>query len=193
MNLDDKENFIKLLTAMAEVFEKEMSDIKIEYYFAALQEFDFVDVKRAANILGKTWKAWIFPRPADFREFILPNLDDASLLALEKFEKAALDPYKSVIFDDPVIHAVVDAFGGWVTACNMMDLEDWKFKRQEFVKLYKVLAKNMKGRHVPLKLVGIHETNNAGKYPLHENPLMIIGDRNKAMAWSGKAQKQLMN
>lgn len=43
--------------------------------------------------------------------------------------------YRSVQFDDPIIHKVIESMGGWVNFC-MTQLTDWTWKEKEFIKYY---------------------------------------------------------
>ena len=75
----------------------------------------------------------------------------------DAFIKAGI--YKSLIFDDPVIHAVIDNLGGWVHYCNLPEVEvKWWQKVLSFFKLYKIsegyitiFKKNANGEYEFLK------------------------------------------
>ena len=66
--------------------------------------------------------------------------------------------YKSVIFKNKVIMACVKGMGGWQAICQMPS-DEWKFQKQEFLKLYRAYHRNGKYPEVDY-LVGLSEHKN---------------------------------
>jgi len=179
----DKIEFIEIMTGLAGIFNHALSRIQINLYFDALRDLDFKDVKRAANIVARTCK--FFPKPVEFREQILPNLDAQASLAYDKLHEAYLrfSPYHSVIFDDPVIHAVVNSLGGWLKLASLT-IDEAKWYRKDFEAKYKHYAPQVRNLNVPTKLVGQFEIDNSEKFPKFVRPPQIIGDEVKALTWT---------
>lgn len=115
------------------------------------------------------------------------NSRTAGIVALAKFEEAMRDvgAYKTVVFDDPLIHLVVGRMGGWPKLCAMPESE-WKFARRDFEKMYDHAA----GEPIPLMeippaLPGIHEiANSAAGNRDAVVQLATIGDRERAALWT---------
>ena len=83
-----------------------------------------------------------------------------ALIALKELEDAMSihGAYRSVIFKDKVIMACVKGMGGWQAICQMPS-DEWKFQKQEFLKLYRAYHRNGKYPEVDY-LVGWSEHKN---------------------------------
>lgn len=183
MTNQDKSEFVRQLTGLAELFDKKISDALFEIYWQSLQELSLEDFKRAATSLALSAK--FFPKPVEFREQILPNLDAQASLAYDKLHEAylRLAPYHTVTFDDPVIHAVVNSLGGWIKLANLT-VDEAKWYRKDFEAKYKNYAPQIRNLNVPTRLVGQFELNNSERFPEYVTPPQIIGNEAKALAWS---------
>lgn len=183
MENKDKKEFFKIIAGLGEMFGKTISDTLYELYWQALKDLSFEDFNKTANSLGQTTK--FFPKPVEFRDQVLPDIAAQASLAYAKLEKAFTQAgvYKTVVFDDPVIHAVVENLGGWVSYCNLPD-EELKWYRKDFEKKYQDFAPLIvQGKIMPLvQLPGLyaadtHATSEA-KAPA------LIGDGTKILAWT---------
>jgi hypothetical protein len=169
----DIEKFAVVMAALSECFDKEISEKKLEVYFAALQELTIEQVAAAAKWLMRYRTiTGTFPLIAEFYQALEQvegqgGVEDRAELAWRKLVWAIKNHgyYASVCFDDPVIHAVVDAMGGWLKISG--DDPDWweselKWRQKDFVALYRALAK----QNAPAKpyLVGFVEASNSGQF-----------------------------
>ena len=117
--------------------------------------------------------------PAEIRESGCGSLDDKALIAYDAFTKgkSATGAYDSIAFEDKTIHAVIMAMGGWCgnEGVCMITEEEWKFKRREFLDLYKAISRNS-GREIPEKLIGLgeHSCNQNELWAKHMPPLKMI-------------------
>ena len=185
----DYQNFLKLLTALGELFDKKLSDTLYELYWEALKDLPFEDFSRAANILGRSSK--FFPKPVEFRELLMPDISAQAALAYRKVEEAFIKAgiYKAVIFDDPVIHAVMDNLGGWIHYCNLPE-DEVKWYRKEFEKHYANFAPLVATGKLkpPTVLHGFFAlasmATDSAKTPV------LIGDEQKALAWTSSVRKE---
>lgn len=188
MNPTDKLKFNIILTDLADIYDAELSDRKVDGYFEALKDLSLDDIVRATGILKQTTK--FFPKPVEFREIILPDLETQASLAYERVLKAfwGIGQYHSVTFDDRVIHAVIDSLGGWQKYCNTPDSE-LKWYRKDFERLYIMYAPQIDNMEVATALHGIYsEAHNA---TLEAKEPKMIGDVQKILEWTGKEQKAL--
>ena len=105
--------FTKILTGLAAMFDKPLTELLRDMYFGALQDLTIEQINNAGNQLART--ATFFPKPVEFRNAINGNQDEAAIAAWKKVLKAKskAGQYQSVKFDDPVIHSVIKLMGGW--------------------------------------------------------------------------------
>lgn len=187
MQSDDKRVFAAELALTAEVFGEQLSPTRIEAYFLALAEFD-VDAVRAA--LRQSVKvSRFFPKPAEIREVIEGGgLEDKAVLAWSRFLRAVerVGTYQSVDFGDPVLHATVQAMGGWLEQWRLerMDERELGYKRAEFVRLYAALSKRGPTLDAPKRLIGQAEASNVARGFLGRDPVLQLtagGDAVKAL------------
>lgn len=173
--MNNKIEFNKYITILCEVFDRELSKGAIQAYWISLEQYSDADCIKAFNRAVTECK--FFPKPAELIEFINPKRDsDAQAqLAWIEVDKAvkAHGPYASVQFSDPAIMSTIDAMGGWI---NIQDctMEDWKWKRIEFIKLYPTIK--ARGNHDIKHLPGQCEIeNNARGYNAHIKDPELIG------------------
>lgn len=189
MTEQDRAAFVTQLTGLAELFDKKITDTLFDIYWQVLEDLSLEDFKRAVNSLALTAK--FFPKPAEFREQILPDMSAQAAIAYKKLEDAfsSAGVYRTVVFDDPVIHAVVENLGGWMHYCNLPEVEV-KWYRKEFEKHYANFAPLVAARRLkpPTMLFGVfafeENATDESKTP------RLIGDHQKALAWTTQARKE---
>ena len=185
----DFESFLKTLTGLGELFDKKISDTLFELYWQTLNDLSFADFKRAANQLALTTK--FFPKPVEFREQVLPDIATQAALAYAQVERAftCAGVYASVVFDDPVIHAVLDNLGGWIEYCNQPE-DNVKWWRKDFERRYQEFAPLVKTGMIkpPAMLGGLYaadpQSSERARLPV------FVGDRQKALAWTEVVKKE---
>jgi len=113
----------------------------------------------------------------------------SGIVALTRLEDAMREVggYRSITFDDPVIHLVVMRMGGWPKLCAMV-VGEWKFIRRDFEKLYDAACREpIPVDQIPTRLAGILEISNSanghGDRPVQ---MQIYGDEQKALEWTGQ-------
>lgn len=185
MQETDFKEFSTKLAALAVVYDKPMTRDSVKLYFLTLQDLPISQVIGAFNHLARTSK-W-FPKPAEIRDAITGDVAAMAAIAYDRFLKAleSVGTYQTVIFDDPVIHAVVQAMGGWVEL-GQKQFDEWT--RKEFERLYIVYKKNPSPEATPLRLVGrIEAHNGAHGYKVPEP--VLIGDGEKIQRWQISCQE----
>lgn len=193
MDNQDKKEFVRIMTGVAEMYGKKNSQELLQLYFSALEKYDIDDVRRAFNAhVVNPDNGQFMPKPADIVRHIDGSTETAAMLAWSKAIKAVgrVGPWESVCFDDPIIHAVIEEMGGWILFCSMSD-NDVPFKSNEFVKRYRgaMLRGNIE---YPKKLIGSSEHgNNIAGYK--SKAPMLIGDQQKAqlVLENGSSKKPL--
>ncbi len=167
-NHEQNERFLFLMAAMAEACGQESTPFKEKIYAEALSDISIDVLEKAVWDLIRDRTTASFPKVGEIRERLQGKTEDAAIIALDKLEKAMRrhGKYASVTFaDDPIINAVVSSMGGWVKLC-CMELDDWKWSRKDFEKIYKAFAaRPVEHLQIPGYLPGIIEiTNSAAGY-----------------------------
>ena len=165
------------------------SAAKIEFYFKALSDLTIDEVESGALHVANTKTIKVFPTPAEIREAVKGKPEDQAVIAADKIQNAlrGVGGYASVCFDDPIIHLIIQNYGGWDKLSDITQ-DEWKWLRKEFEKHYKVYAvRAVSLTVIPERLAGIHEMINAAKQlPWPDENTVYIGDQQKALAWTGQ-------
>lgn len=179
MQISERDNFAKMLLGLAELYGKTMSKTVMKFYWQALVVYPWQDVVEAMRLHTEDPDTGQFmPKPADIIRIIKGNSQSQSLQAWSKVERAIrqIGPYRSVVFDDVIIHAVMDEMGGWVKLCKVSHKE-LPFIAREFQIRY-TAYKHQAPNHYPAKLIGLIE---------HQN--LIQGHRAESVVLLGNAEK----
>ena len=182
------------LAGLCEVFDREPTKALAHAYYEALNDLTDDQLTKAVAVVLRTRKYSKLPLPSDIREAITGDVGSAAIIALDKAEKAAAThgSYKSVQFDDPVIHMVISAMGGWYKFCCPAaygDPQDWHWKAKEFKSIYETFSHRTTAE-CPIVLYGLSDTNNgaSGSQGLGRPPVQI-GDQKKIGQWTDEAKK----
>lgn len=193
MTENDKREFAAMLQAIAEMYNRKASPDLMRMYFAALQRYDIEDVRRALNLHVLDPDAGqYFPKPADLVRILGGSKQGRAMLAWTLVDKAIrmVGPYQTVVFDDPIIHAVLDDMGGWVQLCSVGSEDDLGFRANEFRKRFEAYALHGGAPNAPAKLIGLAEAENlrgGGQPPAPQ----LIGDPEAAMRVLESGRQQL--
>lgn len=180
MKAEDKKHLGAMLAKVMSVYGKQITSGFIDVFFDALVGYDLESVRRGLNAHVQNPDSGQFPpKPADVVRLIDGTSQDQGMQAWSRVDKSVrrIGPYQSVVFDDPIVHRVVDDMGGWVKLCNTRSEEDYKFQGLEFARRYRacVIAGGV-GDNYPHYLIGVTEAENGnGGFDAPE-PL-LIGDR----------------
>lgn len=113
---------------------------------------------------------------------------NSGIVAVTRLEDAmrTVGGYRSIVFDDPIIHLVVSRMGGWPKLCAMT-YDEWKFMRRDFERLYDAACREpIPIDQIPSRLAGILEiSNSAHGHNGRPVQMQIYGDERKALEWTG--------
>lgn len=192
MEKPDLPDFAKLMMTMGELYGKTISPQLTELYWRLLEKFQWEDVKLAlqshsTNPDGGQY----FPKPADVVRFIEGSGEVQALQAWTKVSEAVqrIGAYQSLAFDDALIHAVLEAMGGWVKLCAMK-FTDMPFIGNEFQKRYMGFVLKKPERY-PKYLSGLSEIENT-KNGYSVKPPLLVGDTKKVEAVMLRGGGQLL-
>ncbi len=118
------------------------------------------------------------PMPAEIREFCLGSIEDniefRIVNAVANIRKAVTKcgGYRTIAFDDPIIHRIIRDYGAWYDFCTITTEELENFLKFEVPKAYRIYAKN-KVSNIPLFLTGRFK----------DEKITYIGDEEQAKKW----------
>lgn len=183
MQQSDYDDFAALIADVHAFYRQSVSPFGLSVWWAACQQWDLAAVRDALGRHAVNPDAGQFmPKPAYLVRLIGGRTVDTALRAWAKVDKAIrqVGTYRSVVFDDPLIHRVIEDMGGWVLMGTKTD-DDWPFVAKEFENRYRGYAGRAETPAYLRRLAGIAETENArGGHPV-ESPV-LVGDEARARA-----------
>lgn len=185
MRNEDFADFSETLMVTGDVFGKPVSDAVIKFWWTLFQPFEIDDFKRAMALhVTNTDKGGTFmPKPADIIRLIEGANGDLAAMAWAKVDRAwrTIGHMQSVVFDDPVIHAVLSDMGGWAGLMSRNSNDSWPFVAREFEDRYRAYKVMRRVPVYPAVLKGVEQIeNDANGYSKHNNPPRLIGDVQQA-------------
>lgn len=178
----DRPEFVSVLTRTAAVYRADLSADVLELWWEALADYDMPAIRQAlTRHIRNPDTGQFMPKPADVIRYMGGTTQDAALKAWAKVHKAIrmAGGYVDVVFDDPLIHAVVIEMGGWAQLCGHSETE-MPFRAKEFENRYRGLARMREIPTIPGVLLGRASTYNmAHGHP--SDPPVLIGDEAAAM------------
>jgi|SRR6185437_1357447 len=175
MKQPDFEPFCEMLDLIAEQHSKVLSPGLKALYWQGLAKFDFIAVQQAAmRHLQNPDTGKFMPKIADFVQMIDGTTQDSALMAWAKVDKAvrSIGPYQDVVFDDAIIHRVIQDMGGWI-ALGMKGDAEWPFIAREFENRYRAFKSRGEIPDYPHKLIGIATAYNEQHGLKIDHPMLV--------------------
>jgi hypothetical protein len=174
--------FVETLNGLAEHYRQpKPTDFSLRIWWESLRSFELEAVQKAfiAHINLATKDARFFPSVGGIKELLQGSVSDNASQAWTKVSKAVqrVGTGSTVVFDDHLIHAVIDDMGGWIQL-GRKETDEWPFVAREFEQRYRALAQR-EGVEYPPKLVGYFEAHN-GQQGHDTDPPVLIGDPERA-------------
>lgn len=179
MTDSDMPAFGQMLFGIALTYGKDINDFTIAAFWGVLKSFEWTEVNKAFTAhLGDTDCGQYMPKPADIKRRIEGSSREIAMNALAKLEYAVrcCGPYKSVMFDDPIIPAVINDTGGWSRFSKITD-NDYTFYKKDFLERYCAYLKKDQ-LPMPRPLLGLEALSNTSTGVNLPDPI-IIGDEKK--------------
>jgi hypothetical protein len=159
--MQDRAKFSEFMSIITEMFDRKLSKLLAEIYWKAL--IPFSDAQCIGAFDEIIISSRFFPKPVDIIEIIQGTQSnqatEAWLQVAETLRRVGT--YRSVKFNNPVIHSIVNAMGGWVQMGGIT-VDEEKWKQKEFERLYLIMRNH--DEH-PDYLAGRSEiVNTANKY-----------------------------
>lgn len=196
MDKADKTRFAELITGMAHTFRTPISAADLENYWRLLNRFPLNSIGQAIVTYCRSPEAHrFFPKPSELVALVVGSGTDQALRAWSKVIRAirGVGAYRTVVFDDPLIHAVIWDMGGWQDLCAML-IKDEPFRAKEFEKRYVGYVARPPTKY-PRQLAGISDTLNAAQGYGQVKPPTLIGDETLALQvlQGGQESSQLLS
>lgn len=158
----DREKFADLIVGIMSVYKQEVSRIQLEVWWTVLKGYDLDVVNQAlSNHVADPDAGMYPPKPADVVKHLGGTTKDRAVLAWHKTMDGVrtCGPWKSVVFDDPIVHRVITDLGGWPDFCKVTDKE-LPFLQKRFEEAYRAYAFKGDVPEHPAKLIGVFEAQN---------------------------------
>lgn len=182
MQPSDRPEFKALMTDALAFYGKDVSTFTLSVWWQACERFDVEQVRSALTAHAMDPDHGHFaPQPADIVRVLMGTMLDRSLVAWSKVLEASqrVGAYRTVVFDDPAIHAAVVDVGGWQSVCRC-ERDELPFLQRRFCDAHRMYGKRP-GFAYPPRLAGESETTNG--FNGHDSqPPVLIGDERAARA-----------
>lgn len=177
----DKKQFLVLMTAICEYYGKEASIGVIQIYWEGLKQYDLQAVSQAMwNHAKNPDNGQFMPKIADIARGLQGRTVDQGSIAWAKVDRAVrtVGTYADVVFDDPLIHRVIQDMGGWIKL-GQADENEWPFIEKRFVTAYQGYRMRSEQPAYPDRLIGMaNAQNQVSGQPMQ--PPRLLGDQDKA-------------
>lgn len=180
MTESDRDQLYELVSGVYAFYRQDCSPFALGVWWEACRPYDMSAVHDAMNRHAvNPDNGQFLPKPADIVKLIGGGSADGALMAWAKLETAVkrVGPYESVVFDDPMMHRVIEDMGGWPDFGSKKD-DEWPFVRNHFSTLYRGYRARV-GIEFPRYLPGITEMTNSSQGFVKPSPV-FIGDEEKA-------------
>jgi len=161
MMTPEKIRFSQLWLNVAELYAKKLSTVMLDLYWQTLAAYPLNAIEHALKAhLVNPDNGQFMPKPADIIRILEGNSSSQALNAWTKVRQAIqlVGSYDSIVFDDPLIHAVISDMEGWIALCQHSEAE-LNYRARDFEKRYSAYL-HKKPHLFPKYLIGITEKQN---------------------------------
>lgn len=180
MQSEQRKAFGALISDALAFYGQTVSAFALTVWWASCQPFELEQVSSALTGHAMDPERGQFPpKPADLVRVLQGTQTDRALIAWGKVFEAMqrVGAWQSVVFDDGLIHAVVEDIGGWVTLCRSTT-DELPFVQRRFSDAYRAYARRP-STTFPGRLPGVAELENrTSGHPTA--PPMLIGHVERA-------------
>ena len=155
-NSEERVRVIEALTAMCELFGKELSPAGKALFIRVLESK--ITAQETLNafssfLASADSSSSFFPKPGDIIRIVEGHPDDLIEHAWHEVISAIerIGPWESVSFN-PITNQVIQEMGGWVAISQTKSYEELNFKGHEFRKLFRLILQTKrpcKIKHLP--------------------------------------------
>src|SRR5687768_3808806 len=191
MNANDAGRFREGISGVMGFYEKTLAPFAFDVWWNALKAYDLQAVIDAFNRhLSNADTGQFAPKPADIIRMLQGSTQDSALRAWAKVDLAVrqVGTYTDVVFDDALIHRVIQDMGGWI-GFGTKDDSEWPFIAKEFENRYRGFKIRSETPEYPAVLMGIANANNARHGFKAERPVLIGSELRALQVMQGGTNK----
>jgi hypothetical protein len=181
MEIDDFQKFHDGIAGVMSFYGKSVSRFALDVWWTALRRFDLQAIVDAFNRhLANPDTGQFAPKPADIIRMLQGSTQDSALRAWAKVDQAVrrVGTYCDVVFDDGLIHRVIQDMGGWISLGARSE-DEWPFVAKEFENRYRGFSARGEQPPYPATLIGLATAHNSRKGYAPET-LILIGNEQSA-------------
>jgi hypothetical protein len=181
MQTDDFQKFHEGIVGVMSFYTRSVSTFALDIWWRSLKGHDLAAIVDAFNRHLASPDAGRFPpKPADIVHMLEGSPQDAALRAWAKVDQAVrrVGTYCDVVFDDALIHRVLQDMGGWIALGTKAESE-WPFVAKEFENRYRGFRSRNEHPEYPARLIGIVTAHNAQK-GFKTDPPVLVGNEQLA-------------
>lgn len=152
----DRERFTDMIADVLAFYGQTPSEFALSVWWQACLPHEFDAVQRALGRHAMNPERGQFaPKPADLvREMQGTPTDRAARAWSIVLDTASrVGAYTDVVFDDPIIHAVIEDLGGWPVLCRI-ETDKLSYTQHRFIEAYRAYVNRGDLTEWPRKLVG---------------------------------------
>lgn len=164
MHAGDLDEFAKMIENMMGYYRRDCSDAMIDLYWGGLCCYELESVRAAIGVHMRDPEEGKFEaRISHIVKIIEGSKSDRAVWAWSLAQEAAgsVGAYQDLIFEDPVIHAVIEDMGGWPAFCRFQE-KDLSYHQHRFALAYRAHAasQQVSGLVYPALLSGDRQSDD---------------------------------
>lgn len=194
MREEDFDRFTAMLSGTLDALGKRApSPEGISIWFKALVHYDLRAIDEAFSRYLRSPDSNGFVIPSDIVKMLEGSTTDSAMVAWAHVDQAMrrFGPWHSVVFDDPLIHRVLQEMGGWIELSKADD-DAWPFRAREFQTRYRGLKQRGESPAHPGVMLGHFAAGNAVEMRKTEPPLLLGNPALAAQVMQGGTDKPLL-
>ncbi len=191
MQTDDFHKFHDGISGVMGFYGKSVSSFALDVWWTSLKGYDLPAIVDAFNRHLANPDAGQFPpKPADIIRMLQGSTQDSALRAWAKVDQAVrrIGTYCDVVFDDALIHRVIQDMGGWI-GLGSKNEDEWPFVAKEFENRYRGFKARSEIPDYPPKLIGITSAHNAQMDFPFDTPVLIGNELQARQVLAGGSDK----
>ncbi|ARO87727.1 hypothetical protein EBAPG3_008070 [Nitrosospira lacus] len=191
MQTNDFQKFHDGIVGVMGFYGRSVSTFALDVWWTALKGHDLAAIVDAFNRHLANPDAGQFPpKPADIIRMLQGSTQDSALRAWAKVDQAVrrIGTYCDVVFDDALIHRVIQDMGGWI-ALGTKGEDEWPFVAKEFENRYRGFRSRNEYPEYPANLIGMVTAHNNQKGFRTDPPVLIGNEQLAAQVLCGGADK----
>ena len=169
------DEFCELLGVVSEQYGKPISEGAKVLYWQGLIDYELSAVQQALfRHVRNPDNGMFMPKIADIVRMLQGSTQDSALAAWAKVDQAVrrVGTQSSVVFDDALIHKVLQDMGGWL-GLGQKSEDEWPFVAKEFENRYRGFKARGEKPDYPKMLIGLFDASNAPNGFKQTKPVLI--------------------